>query len=63
MTEVFSEQPEESTHYRPQIIDLTHIDDLPPPLDENGLPIIDRDWDIPDAMKVTFPKEPGKDLE
>ncbi|MDL2342088.1 MAG: hypothetical protein QFB87_03360 [Patescibacteria group bacterium] len=59
MEAIFSGDVNES-HYRPRIVDLTGIDDVPPPMDAQGR-ILDHDWELPDAMKVSF--KDSEDLE
>ena len=61
MEGIFSEDIDGS-HYKPaEIIDLTHIDDLPPPVNPETGQTIDLDDELPDAMVVTYPEPDSLD--
>ena len=50
----------EKNHYRPwNVIDLTYIDDVPPPINESTGQVLAFDLNMPDAMIVRFKDDDG----
>lgn len=54
--------PIDSGHYhRPEVIDLTHIDDVPPAIDWVTKELLHGDEALPDAMVINFSNDRLRD--